>query len=170
MISVFDLFKIGIGPSSSHTVGPMVAAKRFRDAVEALPAPAARIAVELYGSLAWTGRGHGTDLAVGLGLLGASPATIDPDSVAGLSADLAATRRIALGEASVRYDPASDLVFNFVDLLPGHSNGMNTAGPEWSAASSRAFGAVGGYGSRAPLRGPGMTRLARSRHTRTGGS
>jgi L-serine dehydratase len=122
--SVFDLFKIGIGPSSSHTVGPMVAAKRFRDAVEALPSPAARIAVELYGSLAWTGRGHGTDLAVGLGLLGASPATVDPDAVAGLAADLSAAKRIALGETSVRYDPATDLVFNFVDLLPGHSNGM----------------------------------------------
>ena len=65
MISVFELFKIGIGPSSSHTVGPMVAAKRFRDAVEAGGAPVAAITAEIYGSLAWTGRGHGTDLAIG---------------------------------------------------------------------------------------------------------
>ena len=80
MISVFELFKIGIGPSSSHTVGPMVAAKRFRDAVEAGGAPVAAITAETYGSLAWTGRGHGTDLAIGLGLLGASPGTVDPDA------------------------------------------------------------------------------------------
>jgi L-serine dehydratase len=124
MISVFELFKIGIGPSSSHTVGPMVAAKRFRDAVEASGAPVAAITAEIYGSLAWTGRGHGTDLAIGLGLLGASPGTVDPDAVPRLMAELAATGRIGLGGGTVRFDPAVDLVFNLQDLLPGHSNGM----------------------------------------------
>ena len=124
MISVFELFKIGIGPSSSHTVGPMVAAKRFRDAVEAGGAPVAAITAEIYGSLAWTGRGHGTDLAIGLGLLGASPGTVDPDAVPRLMADLAATGRIGLVGGTVRFDPAADLVFNLQDLLPGHSNGM----------------------------------------------
>src|ERR1700709_212361 len=84
MISVFDLFKIGIGPSSSHTVGPMIAARRFRDHLASLmPAPE-RITAELFGSLAWTGRGHGTDDAISLGLLGEVPAIIDPDAVASL--------------------------------------------------------------------------------------
>jgi L-serine deaminase len=71
MISAFDLFKIGIGPSSSHTVGPMLAAHRFRDRVRGL-GQVARIRAEIFGSLAWTGRGHGTVVAIFLGLLGTS--------------------------------------------------------------------------------------------------
>ncbi|QRG08414.1 L-serine ammonia-lyase [Xanthobacter dioxanivorans] len=118
MISVFDLFKIGIGPSSSHTVGPMVAAGRF---LEAMPADAARVRVELFGSLAWTGPGHGTDSAICLGLLGAEPSRVDPDTVPGLVAGLRARRRLACGAA---FDPAVDLMFNFETLLPVHSNGM----------------------------------------------
>ncbi|WP_288588228.1 serine dehydratase beta chain, partial [uncultured Methylobacterium sp.] len=82
MISAFDLFKIGIGPSSSHTIGPMVAARRFRERVAARPG-AARVTAEIFGSLAWTGRGHATDVAIFLGLLGHEPATVDPDRVAG---------------------------------------------------------------------------------------
>jgi len=76
VISVFDLFKIGIGPSSSHTIGPMRAAAEF---AAALPGGVARIKVELFGSLAWTGKGHGTDRAVILGLAGELPETVDPD-------------------------------------------------------------------------------------------
>ena len=81
---VFDLFKIGIGPSSSHSVGPMVAAARFLEEMEkeGLESPVARVRVDLYGSLALTGLGHGTDTAVLMGLSGEKPAEIDPDSVA----------------------------------------------------------------------------------------
>lgn len=121
MISAFDLFKIGIGPSSSHTVGPMLAAARFRDRVRGLPG-LVRIRVEIFGSLAWTGRGHGTDVAIFLGLLGHAPAQVDPDRVAGYVAELRAARR--LGPGGPAFDPESDLVFNFTELLPLHTNGM----------------------------------------------
>ena len=79
-VSVFDLFKIGIGPSSSHTVGPMKAARAFVDELAEIADAVARIDVSLHGSLAWTGKGHGTDSAVLLGLCGLQPDTIDPDS------------------------------------------------------------------------------------------
>ena len=78
-LSVFDLFSVGIGPSSSHTVGPMVAARRFRDTVLARGG-VTRISAEIYGSLAWTGRGHGTDRAVILGLAGWDPLTVPVDA------------------------------------------------------------------------------------------
>ena len=121
MISAFDLFKIGIGPSSSHTVGPMLAAARFRDRVRGL-AGLARIRVEIFGSLAWTGRGHGTDVAIFLGLMGHEPARVDPDRVAGYVAELREARRLGLGGPA--FDPEADLVFNFTELLPLHTNGM----------------------------------------------
>ncbi|SFL87697.1 L-serine ammonia-lyase [Methylorubrum salsuginis] len=125
MISVFDLFKIGIGPSSSHTVGPMVAARRFRERL-AGRTDTARISAEIFGSLAWTGRGHGTDVAIFLGLLGHDPATLDPDRVAEYTNAL--TERGALdlpgADAPVAFDTAHDLVFNFTEILPRHTNGM----------------------------------------------
>ncbi len=83
-ISIFDIFKIGIGPSSSHTVGPMKAAREFSIQLESVSDQVASVQVTLYGSLAYTGKGHGTDSAIILGLMGLSPATIDPDSVEGL--------------------------------------------------------------------------------------
>ncbi|MCA0400356.1 MAG: L-serine ammonia-lyase [Proteobacteria bacterium] len=122
MISVFELFKIGIGPSSSHTVGPMVAARRFLDKAAALEG-VARLSATLYGSLAWTGKGHATDLAIFLGLLGQTPATLDPDAVAGLVAGLRERKRVGPGDAYA-FDPERDLVFDFDIVLPGHSNGM----------------------------------------------
>src|SRR5271163_89217 len=88
MISVFDLFKIGIGPSSSHTVGPMKAAHQFAADLTAVPGPIARIEVTLLGSLAWTGRGHATDKAVMLGLAGEQPDTVDPDQADAIVAAL----------------------------------------------------------------------------------
>ncbi len=124
MISAFDLFKIGIGPSSSHTIGPMVAAKRFRERVAA-PAgrrEAVRLSAEIFGSLAWTGKGHGTDVAIFLGLLGHDPATVDPDRVAGYVQALAASG--AIGLPGIAFDPVRDLVFNFTEVLPRHTNGM----------------------------------------------
>ncbi len=107
--SVFDLFKIGIGPSSSHTVGPMRAAREFiGNAGEGI----ARIRVELYGSLALTGIGHATDRAVLLGLAGETPAGVDPDQIEQILAEFALK------------GPPVDIVFHKDMVLPGHSNGM----------------------------------------------
>ncbi len=107
--SVFDLFKIGIGPSSSHTVGPMRAALEFRNVAGP---DVARIRVELYGSLALTGKGHATDGAVLLGLSGETPAGIDPDRIE------------AKLQAFEQTGPQVDIVFHYDMVLPGHPNGM----------------------------------------------
>jgi hypothetical protein len=92
-IGPFDLFRIGVGPSSSHTVGPMVAAANF---AATLPPGARDVTAELFGSLALTGRGHATDTAVLLGLTGAHPATLDPDDASMLAAEFRARRRLTL--------------------------------------------------------------------------
>jgi L-serine dehydratase len=124
MISAFDIFKIGIGPSSSHTVGPMLAAKRFVEGLGAV-ADGARLSVELFGSLAWTGRGHATDTAIFLGLLGETPARVDLGEITAKVDRLRADRMLVLGvHTRIAFDPDSDLVFNLETLLPGHSNGM----------------------------------------------
>jgi L-serine dehydratase len=123
MISAFDLFKIGIGPSSSHTVGPMVAAKAFRDRVM-LTNGVARVRAELFGSLAWTGKGHATDVAICLGLLGHEPASVDPDMVERHVAALREAGRLDGTLAGVVFDPDADIVFDLVELLPLHANGM----------------------------------------------
>src|SRR3954453_1890411 len=126
-ISVFDLFTIGIGPSSSHTVGPMRAARRFAERLEheGLLDRAARVRVELFGSLALTGKGHGTDRAVLMGLAGEMPEAIDPDGVAPRLATIRAEERLALlGRHAVPFHETEDLIFNRRELLPVHSNGM----------------------------------------------
>ncbi|WP_187971413.1 L-serine ammonia-lyase [Aquibium microcysteis] len=130
-LSVFDLFKIGIGPSSSHTMGPMTAAARFLDEIASgdWPRPAgarvARITVSLHGSLAFTGIGHGTDRAVVLGLAGLTPTTVDPDGVEAVLAAVAAQRQVhPQGHPPYRFDPAVDLVMDRKTPLPGHANGM----------------------------------------------
>ncbi|MGA0531666.1 L-serine ammonia-lyase [Hansschlegelia sp. KR7-227] len=123
MISAFDLFKIGVGPSSSHTVGPMVAAKAFRDRLM-LTDGVSHARVEIFGSLAWTGRGHGTDVALCLGLLGHEPATVDPDAVGSHMAALRQSRRLDGALSGVAFDPDADVVFELVELLPLHTNGM----------------------------------------------
>jgi L-serine dehydratase len=126
-ISVFDIFKIGIGPSSSHTVGPMRAAARFvTGLVEAgLLDRVTRVSVELFGSLGFTGKGHGSDLAVILGLMGEDPETVDVDAGPAAVAAVRATRLLALaGRHDVRFDADVDLVFHRKEKLPLHSNGM----------------------------------------------
>src|SRR5262252_10127 len=97
-LSVFDLFKIGIGPSSSHTVGPMRAARRFalRLRESAVLGRVARITVTLYGSLGATGKGHGTDKALMLGLSGHEPDTVDVDAIAGMIERVRGTQQLAL--------------------------------------------------------------------------
>jgi L-serine dehydratase len=97
LIGVFDLFRIGLGPSSSHTVGPMRAAAAFVAHAAPYASSAARVEVTLFGSLAWTGRGHGTDAAVLAGLAGMQPATADPDRVRGLPAPSNSRNRSVLG-------------------------------------------------------------------------
>ncbi|MDQ0510359.1 L-serine ammonia-lyase [Ancylobacter amanitiformis] len=125
MISAFELFKIGIGPSSSHTVGPMVAAASFIDRLDGagMLARAARVETTLFGSLAWTGRGHGTDKAVILGLAGERPRTVDPDRADALAADVASQRRLALaGRHMVRFESERDMLFDGVSATPRHPN------------------------------------------------
>lgn len=125
-LSVFELFKIGIGPSSSHTVGPMVAAARFLSLLGKRGCDdAARLSVSLHGSLAFTGKGHGTDRAIVLGLIGEKPDAVDPDAIETLLAGVAASKRIApAGLHPFEFDPGRDLIFDYGPPLPGHSNGM----------------------------------------------
>jgi L-serine dehydratase len=126
-ISLFDLFKIGIGPSSSHTVGPMWAAHRFLGtlAERDLTTATARVEVHLYGSLALTGKGHATDKAIMLGLMGHRPDQIDPDVAATLFADALETGHLAFaGGASIPFAEGAELLFKFGERLDHHSNGM----------------------------------------------
>ena len=128
-LSVFDLFKIGIGPSSSHTMGPMVAAQMFlqevRDGSWPRPANAVvdRIGVSLHGSLAFTGKGHGSDRAIILGLMGEDPKSINPDNVESILEAISKSKSLP-GEPELSFDPEKDLEFDYDTKLSGHSNGM----------------------------------------------
>jgi L-serine dehydratase len=134
-LSVFDLFKIGIGPSSSHTMGPMTAASRFLDEIQngdwprPYGAKVEKITVSLHGSLAFTGIGHGSDRAVILGLAGELPQTIDPNRVDGILEEVRRTKRISPeGHPVYSFDPTADLVLDKKTPLPGHANGMSFSG------------------------------------------
>ncbi len=129
-VSVFDLFKIGIGPSSSHTVGPMIAACRFASHVEDanLLGFVRRVRAELYGSLGATGKGHGTDKAVLLGLEGHLPDSVDPDLIEPRLKAIRAEKSLALlGKRGIRFDEKDDIGF-YRKLMSGtsvvHPNGM----------------------------------------------
>ena len=149
-VSVFDLFKIGIGPSSSHTVGPMRAAARFvqRWLDEAgFLQRTARVQVELYGSLAMTGRGHGTDKAVLLGLEGNWPDAVDPDGIPTVLERIRREKRLRLGGThAIAFDEAQDLVFNKRQKLPYHVNGMRYSAFDAGGAllATRDYYSVGG--------------------------
>ena len=125
-LSVFDIFKIGIGPSSSHTVGPMVAARRFLEKAAATSLPhTGRLTVTLHGSLAFTGKGHGTDRALVLGLAGETPDTMDPDRVEDVLRQMAGAKSVTLANGEILgFDPARGVIFDFGPALKGHSNGM----------------------------------------------
>ncbi|MEM8793462.1 MAG: L-serine ammonia-lyase [Pseudomonadota bacterium] len=129
-VSVFDIFKIGIGPSSSHTMGPMVAAARFLEELrtgERIPGagPLARLGCRLHGSLAFTGQGHATDRAVILGLAGFEPATIDAGQAEATLEKIDATGRIEPpGLGDLAFDPKADLIFDYGPPLPLHANAM----------------------------------------------
>jgi L-serine dehydratase len=126
-LSVFDIFKIGIGPSSSHTMGPMNAARSFVVLLAAreLLARTAQVSAQLYGSLALTGRGHCTDRAILLGLEGMSPDTIDSSTVEATLQRIRVGGRIRLlGQHEIAFDEPLNLLFHMDQVLPGHSNGM----------------------------------------------
>ena len=144
-ISVTDLFTIGIGPSSSHTVGPMRAAARFAEELKARSLECDRLTVELFGSLALTGKGHSTDTAVMLGLSGWLPDTVDPEQVVMIVERIRAEKTLALNARTIAFDEASDLVFRKKDLLPRHPNGMQfTAYAGNQIALQRTFYSIGG--------------------------
>ena len=124
-LSVFDMFKVGVGPSSSHTMGPMVAGARFLDLMRASSFGFHGLRASLHGSLAFTGVGHATDRATILGLAGFRPDTYDATQA---EAALVANRDSGLlnppGLPTLAFDPRADLVFDFGPNLPGHANGM----------------------------------------------
>jgi L-serine dehydratase len=126
-ISVFDIFKIGIGPSSSHTLGPWRAAQAFLQKLSSsvgLP-NVLSVAVHLYGSLAKTGKGHGTDIAVILGLSGYDPVTVETASIDAILADIASTETTLLhGEMRIGFSPTEDVIFHKSESLPFHPNGL----------------------------------------------
>ncbi|MBW4710245.1 L-serine ammonia-lyase [Roseobacter sp. YSTF-M11] len=124
-LSVFDMFKVGIGPSSSHTMGPMVAAARFLDLMRASPFAFHGLRASLHGSLAFTGVGHATDRATILGLAGFVPDTYDAEKAEHALQEIRTSGKIRpQGLPELAFDPANDLVFDFDTVLPGHANGM----------------------------------------------
>ena len=152
-LSVFDIFKIGIGPSSSHTMGPMVAAARFLDdlrgAAEKIPGSTHphRLWASLHGSLAFTGKGHATDRAVILGLCGLRPDTMDPDRAEEIETEV---RRSGVvhpeGLGALQFDTQNDLVFDYGPALPGHPNGMvlKALDPQGATYHQQTYYSVGG--------------------------
>ncbi len=124
-LSVFDMFKVGIGPSSSHTMGPMVAAARFLDMVRAAPFDCSGLRASLHGSLALTGVGHATDRATILGLAGFLPDTYDDAKAEAALDNIHASNSITLeGLGTLNFNPKTDLIFDYDTVLSGHANGM----------------------------------------------
>ncbi len=124
-LSVFEMFKVGVGPSSSHTMGPMVAAGRFLELLRASPFRAHGLRASLHGSLAFTGVGHATDRAVILGLAGFTPERYDHESAEAALERIRASRQVAPeGLGPLSFDPARDILFDYGPPLPGHANGM----------------------------------------------
>ncbi|MGA2809285.1 MAG: serine dehydratase beta chain, partial [Terracidiphilus sp.] len=152
--SLFDLYKIGVGPSSSHTMGPMRAACRFaRDlAPRGVLGRVERVRAELYGSLALTGMGHATDRAVLLGLAGNEPASIDPPAIESTIEKIRATRRIDLaGVRPIEFEEARDLIFERAVMFPPgaqtrHPNGLRLKALDAGGAvlDERTFFSIGG--------------------------
>ncbi len=150
-VSVFELFKLGVGPSSSHTMGPMTAATRFLDrvAAEGRLGAVARVEVTLYASLALTGRGHATDRAVILGLAGFEPRSLDPDRADAVVARVRAVRRLPLGGGpEIVFDEATDLVWEGRTRLPQHPNALRFVASDAAArpvAEGLYFSIGGGF-------------------------
>ena len=148
-ISIFDMFTIGVGPSSSHTVGPMRAARRFVETLRAqnVLSRVERVQVELYGSLGHTGKGHGSDVAVMLGLEGERPEEVDTDTIPARIQGITRDARLALlNEHVVRFTPSESIVFHRRETLPRHPNGMRftAGGAHMTEPMTRVYYSVGG--------------------------
>lgn len=147
--SVFELFKVGVGPSSSHTVGPMVAARRFVEEMAETGTldQVARVESRLYGSLAFTGVGHGSDTAILLGLSGENPHYLEPDDVPGILQQIEQSKSLDLAKRhKISFDQPRDLVFDYGDPLAGHANGMKFLAfdAQGDVVSEAIFYSVGG--------------------------
>jgi L-serine dehydratase len=124
-ISTFDIFKLSIGPSSSHTMGPMLAALEFMTLIQESAALGQRIVVHLYGSLALTGRGHQTDRAIAFGLAGLHPSSLEHEQLAKLKRDFETSENVVLPAAPhIHFLPGRDILFHKDQWLPGHPNGL----------------------------------------------
>lgn len=125
-ISIFDLFKVGIGPSSSHTMGPMSAAMSFLQLLQKLPLDQElHVQASLHGSLAFTGKGHASDKAIMLGLLGLTPDTLDPEKVKNHIKNLKLVKKLKLKNTPpFLFNPEKDIIFDYGPPLKGHPNGM----------------------------------------------
>lgn len=151
MISALDLFTVGIGPSSSHTVGPMRAARQFAlDLKNSGQLPeVARVHTDLFGSLGSTGKGHGSDKAVMLGLLGSAPETVDPDAADQEIEEVTKSHELKLaGEKLISFNPVVDTTLHLRKALPGHPNAMTFAAYDKSGATIREetyFSTGGGF-------------------------
>ncbi len=147
-ISTFDMFTIGIGPSSSHTVGPMRAAQRFAEGLQRREAlsSCARVSVDLFGSLGHTGKGHGTDTAVVLGLCGEAPETVDPDTAVNRVQEILHSGRLNLFGGETIGFSRDDIIFHRRETLPGHPNGMRFTAYDLAGLPllSRIYYSVGG--------------------------
>ncbi|MEP6672029.1 MAG: serine dehydratase beta chain, partial [Chthoniobacter sp.] len=148
-LSVLEFFTIGIGPSSSHTVGPMRAARRFvtRLGEAGVLEKTARVEGHLYGSLALTGRGHGTDRAILLGLEGETPETVNVDTMGARLDAIRFQRRLRLGGTQeIAFDDRADLMFHRTEALPAHPNGMRFLAFDVANAEllSRTYYSIGG--------------------------
>ena len=147
-ISVFDILKIGVGPSSSHTLGPWRAAQKFVQSITVrnLLQQVTAVRVLLYGSLAKTGKGHGTDIAIQLGLCGEDPVTFDVQSINSRIADIAAMKELVLGGLhEVQFDPREDIEFLYSESLPFHPNAVTfLADCKDGEAISETYYSVGG--------------------------
>jgi L-serine dehydratase len=148
-LSVFDIFKIGIGPSSSHTMGPMRAAREFALGLkrDGLLGATQAVSVRLYGSLALTGAGHGTDRAILLGLEGAQPETVDPDGIGPAVQRIRKSGRLSLlGEHDTAFDEPMQLLFMRAERLPHHSNGMrfSALGADRQVLREESYYSIGG--------------------------
>ena len=146
VVGVLDLFRIGIGPSSSHTVGPMRAARRFADGLVAGGSQPTGVRVELFGSLGATGVGHGTVPAIVLGLGGAEPERVDPDEIDATMHEVATTGRLRLaGVIDIPFSVDRDVVLAPDQLLPGHPNGMRFTAAGSPDVVAEYFSVGGGF-------------------------
>jgi L-serine dehydratase len=146
-LSVFEMFKVGIGPSSSHTMGPMVAGGRFLDKLRGLPFKVAGLRARLHGSLAFTGIGHATDRAVILGLAGFLPENYDATRAeAALAANRESRSLSPQGLGTLVFDSAADLIFDYGPPLPGHANGMvlMATDPQGDVIAQETYFSIGG--------------------------